>query len=189
MMRAPLPTRRRRSARSFMSPALCFTPMTPGTEAMIRARSCGREVGPRDDVVDDDGQARPAGQRVEVLQHRVVVGAEEIVDGRHLQRGHAEVLDGEPALDGGGGAVGDDAGDDRHASLHFLGHDGGDAAHLVGGEGMAFAGAAGRRRGRGPWPSRSGSAPRPAGPPRRSCRRAGTVWSSAGRCRKCARAC
>jgi hypothetical protein len=99
----------------------------------------GRQVGPGDHVVDDDGHAGPLGQDLVVPQQSIVVGPEDVVRRGHLKRGHPQVLHGPPALDGCTGALGDDPRDEGDAPLDLLGHDLRDAPRLLGGEGVALA--------------------------------------------------
>ena len=126
-------------------PRALLDPDHPGHRLDDPGQELRREIGPRHHVVDDDRQAGPARQGVEVPDHRVVVRPEQVVHRRHLQGGDAQIADREPALHRGRGAVGDDAGDDRDPAAGLVDHRGGDAAHLVGGEGVPLAGAAGDR--------------------------------------------
>ena len=58
-----------------------------------------REVGPGHHVVDDHRQPGLRRDRAEMLEHRVVIGAEQVMHRRHLQRGDAEVAHQPPAPD------------------------------------------------------------------------------------------
>ena len=110
----------------------------------------GREVGPGHDIVDDDGRGDGPGHLAEMLFHMRIVRPEEVMHGRDLQRGRARFRRRPAALDGLGGGIDDDAGDDGRAPVRFLDRDGRQPADLFRGERMALAGAARDRDGRQP---------------------------------------
>src|SRR6056297_3922635 len=67
--------RRIRSAKSFMSPALCLTPDARNLLHDAQQKVRGK-IAPRHHVVDQDRQSGRGVHLLEVAHHRVVVGAE-----------------------------------------------------------------------------------------------------------------
>jgi hypothetical protein len=110
---------------------------------MIRTSSAGH------DVVDDHRQPGLQRDRAEMLEHRVVVGAEQIVHRRDLQRGDAEVPHQPAAPDRLAGRIDDDPGDHRHPPGRGLDRRGEQLARLRGIERVALAGAAAGREAMG----------------------------------------
>ena len=104
-----------------------------------------REIGPGHDIVDDDGQGDGLGHLPEMLLHMGIVGPEEVMHRRDLQRRRTRGRRRRAALDGLPGRIDDDAGDHGHAPVGFLHRDFRQPADLIGGKRMALARAARNR--------------------------------------------